>query len=105
MFSRKLLVTYSLITLVAMLPLTARAMNVRGVLDNATLMADVWFQVTLVDAYLAFLAVWIFICRIEQSVLAKALWLIGILCLGSMAIAAYMMKLAFTPSCSATEKP
>lgn len=94
MMSRNLLVTYSLVAAISMIALTVRAMNVRGVFDNANLMADVWFQVTLVDAYLAFLAVWIFICRIEKSVIAKLLWLVAILCLGSMAIAAYMGKLS-----------
>lgn len=69
-------------------------MNVRGVFENAALMTDVWFQVTLLDAYLAFFAVWIFVCRIEKSAIAKILWLLGILCLGSMAIAAYVLKLA-----------
>lgn len=105
MLSRKLLVTYSLMALLSMIPLTMRAMSIRGVFDNAFLMQDAWFQVTLVDAYLAFLAAWIFICRIEKSVLARTLWLIGILCLGSMAIAAYMLKLAVVFPGPVAEKP
>lgn len=98
MMSRKLLTAYAVIALMLMIALTGRAMNVRGVFDNGPLMADVWFQVTLVDAYLAFVAVWIFVCRIEKSAVAKILWLIGFLCLGSMAIAAYILKLALTPA-------
>lgn len=96
--SRKLLVTYTIFALLLMIPLTVRAISVRGVFDNADLMADVWFQVTLVDAYLAFLAVWIFVCRIEKSVLTKVLWLVGFLSLGSLAIAAYVLKLALLSS-------
>lgn len=93
-----MLVTYAVVALLLMIPFTARAMNVRGVFDNSALMADVWFQVTLIDAYLAFFAVWIFVCRIERSATAKVLWLLAILCLGSMAIAAYILKLALVNS-------
>ncbi|MEP3480355.1 MAG: DUF1475 family protein [Fuerstiella sp.] len=94
MTSKKTLVSYAVIALLLMVPFTVRAMNVRGVFDNAALMADVWFQVTLLDAYLAFFCVWIFVCRLEKSATSKALWLLGILSLGSMAIAAYILKMA-----------
>lgn len=98
---KHLFVVVAATSLVLMIPLTLRAISVRGVFDNAHLMKDVWFQVTLVDAYLAFLSVWVFVCLIEKSLMIRILWLVLFLCFGSMAIAAYLLLLSRRPRISA----
>ncbi|RMF75478.1 MAG: DUF1475 domain-containing protein [Acidobacteria bacterium] len=78
--------------LVAMLVLTTVASLDRGVfvaLDE--LWPDPWFRATLADAYFAFLTVWLWIASRERTVAAKAAWLVAVLCLGSIAIAIYML--------------
>lgn len=78
--------------LVAMLWVTIVASRDRDVLTaGAEIWADPWGRATLFDAYFAFLTVWLLIAWRERSVLARALWLVGILILGNFAIAAYFL--------------
>ena len=51
-----------------------------------------WFITTLVDAYLAFVAFWVWLAWKEQRNAARLLWLIAILLWGNPAIALYMLR-------------
>ena len=50
-----------------------------------------WFLATLADAYFGFLWFWAWIAYKETSNAARALWLVGVLGLGNIAMAAYML--------------
>lgn len=50
-----------------------------------------WFITTLFDAYLAFIAFWVWLAWKEGTVAARVLWLLTILLWGNPAIAAYML--------------
>lgn len=50
-----------------------------------------WFIATLFDTYFAFLTFYIWVAYKETSIAARVLWLIGILLLGNIAMAAYML--------------
>lgn len=50
-----------------------------------------WFIATLADCYWAFLTFFIWVAYKERSWLSRALWLIAILLLGNMAMAAYCL--------------
>jgi len=51
-----------------------------------------WFVTTLVDAYLAFVAFWIWVAWKEGRLAARILWLLSILLWGNPAIAVYMLR-------------
>lgn len=73
-----------------MLAFTVRALNVLGVFDQPTAMvADVWFQASLVDAYLCFFMLWVWIAYCVRNWLSAAIWFVLVMSLGSMAIALY----------------
>lgn len=50
-----------------------------------------WFFATLADAYFGFLWFWAWIAYKESTNLARALWLVLVLGLGNIAMAAYML--------------
>lgn len=50
-----------------------------------------WFQVTLFDAYFAFLTFCVWIAWKEQRLAARILWVITVLLWGNFAIATYML--------------
>ncbi|MGH8442364.1 MAG: DUF1475 family protein [Nevskiaceae bacterium] len=50
-----------------------------------------WFVATLADAYFGFLWFWAWIASKESSNLARGGWLLGVLLLGNIAMAAYML--------------
>lgn len=50
-----------------------------------------WFITTLFDAYLAFVAFWVWLAWKEGTVAARVLWLLTILLWGNPAIAGYML--------------
>lgn len=50
-----------------------------------------WFVATLLDAYFAFLWFWLWVAYKEVSWVARGVWLLLILCLGNMAMAAYVL--------------
>lgn len=54
-----------------------------------------WFIATLVDAYWAFIAFFIWVAWKEQSLAARVLWFIAIILLGNIAIAGYMLRELF----------
>lgn len=51
-----------------------------------------WFVTTLADAYLAFVAFWVWLAWKESTVAARVLWLFVILLWGNPAIAVYMIR-------------
>ncbi|MDA8018777.1 MAG: DUF1475 family protein [Thermoanaerobaculia bacterium] len=53
--------------------------------------SDPWGRATLVDAYLAFLVVWIWIAWRERNRVRAAAWLVALLLLGNFAIATYFL--------------
>lgn len=50
-----------------------------------------WFLATLLDAYLAFIAFWIWVAWKEGAAAARLLWLLAILLWGNPAIALYLL--------------
>lgn len=54
-----------------------------------------WFIATLFDTYFAFLAFWLWLAWREHTWTARIAWLVGILLLGNIAMAAYMLLLLF----------
>lgn len=50
-----------------------------------------WFIATLYDTYFAFLTFWLWVAYKERGWGARIGWLIGILLLGNIAMAAYML--------------
>jgi len=76
-----------------MLWLTVSAGLDRGVLVALDdLWPDLWFRATLADAYCSFLTVYLWVAWRERSVVARAVWLVLFLGLGSMAIAIYALR-------------
>ena len=57
-----------------------------------------WFVATLVDAYWAFLAFYAWAAWKEQATVARILWLVTTLALGSIAIAVYFLRETFSLS-------
>lgn len=51
-----------------------------------------WFVATLVDAYWAFLTFYVWLAWKEQAWLARILWLVAVLALGNIAMAAYLLR-------------
>jgi len=77
--------------LVVLLACTIRASLVRSVLDNGDLMSDVWFQATLLDAYLGFLTFYVWVAWKEQTLLRRLIWFVLIMSLGNIAMSAYVI--------------
>ncbi|HUR41822.1 MAG TPA: DUF1475 family protein [Verrucomicrobiae bacterium] len=50
-----------------------------------------WFVATVADAYFGFLWFWAWIAYKETSNVARGVWLVLVLALGNMAMAAYML--------------
>lgn len=48
-----------------------------------------WFIATLADAYWGFIIFYLWVCHKEPGVLARVLWLVALLLLGNIAMAAY----------------
>jgi len=53
---------------------------------------DPWALATLADAYFAFLMCWFFIAWKERTWVSRLLWLVAVLLLGNLALAAYGLK-------------
>lgn len=54
-----------------------------------------WFQVTLFDAYFAFLTFYVWVAWKERSLAARVLWLIVLMLWGNFAMATYMLRELF----------
>ena len=63
-----------------------------------------WFVATLFDAYFAFLWFWLWIAYKETSWFARGAWLVAVLLLGNMAMAAYaLIQIAKLPATATVE--
>lgn len=51
-----------------------------------------WFQVTLLDAYFAFLTFYVWVAWKEGGLAARVLWFVAILLWGNFALATYMLR-------------
>jgi hypothetical protein len=56
-----------------------------------TLLKDPWVIATLFDAYYGFITFYLWVCYKENSMIARLLWLIGIMLLGNIAMAIYVL--------------
>jgi hypothetical protein len=75
---------------------TVRASLAQGMFDlPAAVTGNPWFQVTLFDAYFAFLTFCVWIAWKEQRLAARILWVISVLLWGNFAIATYMLTELF----------
>jgi hypothetical protein len=84
------------LVLAGMLIVTTIASLDRGVLAaGAELWPDPWFKATLADAYFGFLTVFLWIAYKEPGLGRRLLWLVLLLTLGNIAIAAYLMLQTF----------
>lgn len=78
--------------LAAMLWGTVRASLAQALFDiPPEVYTNPWFQVTLLDAYFAFLTFYVWIAWKEQSAGARVLWLVTVVLWGNFAMATYML--------------
>ena len=77
---------------------TASQQQSLGEFARGPVMRDPWVVATLLDAYFAFLAFFVFVAWKEQSLPSRALWFVSLLLLGNFAIAAYMLRELFVLS-------
>ena len=77
--------------------LSMLAMTVWASLDRAVwnageaLRSDRWFQATLLDAYLGFITFYVWVAYKEATWAGRIIWLVLIMLLGNMAMAAYAL--------------
>jgi len=88
---RLFLILLFVASVLSLLSLTTVASLERNVLDNGHLMADRWFLATLLDAYLGFIALYLWIAYKLESNLARVAWGIGVMLLGNLAIGAFVL--------------
>jgi hypothetical protein len=70
---------------------TIRATMLRSVFDNGALIGDVWFQATLLDAYLGFVTFFVWVAWKEGTVARGLIWFVLIMSLGNIAMSGYML--------------
>ena len=79
--------------LVAMLAVTSWASMDRNVVSAAIdLWRDPWGRATLFDTYFAFLTVYLWIAFKERGLARRIGWFLGVMLLGNIAIAAYVLR-------------
>lgn len=95
---RRKLLLLSLAALIALTAVSAWATShigigaaIRDLLATPAAGTHPWFFATLADAYFGFLWFWAWIAYKETSNLARAAWLVLVLGLGNLAMAAYML--------------
>jgi hypothetical protein len=88
---RLLLILLFVVSVLSLLSLTTVASLERNVLDNGHLMKDRWFLATLLDAYLGFITLYLWIAYKLDSNLARLAWGIGVMLLGNLAIGAFVI--------------
>lgn len=88
------------VVLVSMLGVTTWASlhQALGDFARSATIRDPWVIATLFDAYWAFLAFYVWVAWKERSPAARVLWFPGIILLGNIAIAAYMLAELFSVS-------
>jgi hypothetical protein len=89
---RRGLTLWFTLVLLIMLGFTTWASLHENVLDAfLRLGRDPWGLATLFDGYFAFLAFWLWVAWRERRWLPRLAWLLAILALGNMAMAAYVL--------------
>ena len=92
MTSRPALVAWFCLVLAAMLGVTGWASSEVALWKTPRAVAThPWFIATLFDAYFGFIAFWLWLAWREARVLPRAAWLVAILLLGNIAMAAYVL--------------
>ncbi len=90
--SRASIAAWFCLVLVAMLGVTGWASSEVALWKTPRAVAThPWFIATLFDAYFGFTAFWIWLAWRESGALARAAWLVAILLLGNIAMAAYVL--------------
>lgn len=81
------------VVLVSMLGVTSWAglHQPLGDFARSATLRDPWVIATLADAYWAFITFYVWVAWKEQSLPARALWLVAIMLLGNLAMSAYML--------------
>ena len=78
---------------VLMMSLVVWAVNDRSLWEAGRgLAADPWFWLTLGDAYMGFVIIYVWICYKERRLLQRGLWLVLIMTLGNLAISIYLLR-------------
>ncbi len=89
---KRALQLWFILVLVAMVAVTTWASLYENVVAAfLRLAADPWGLATLADAYFAFLAFWLWVAWKENHWAMGGLWLVAILLLGNLAMAAYVL--------------
>jgi hypothetical protein len=92
-----------LIVLVTMLAVTSWASNLVALWKTPhEVVAHPWFIATLFDTYFAFLTFYAWVAYKEITALARIGWLLGILLLGNIAMAIYLLIQLFRLPANAT---
>ena len=79
---------------VSMIGLTVVAVGDRNIVDAfIELWPDPWFRATLADAYFGFFTIWLWIAYRESGFVSRTSWLVLIMMLGNIAVAAYLFRL------------
>ena len=92
MNSKKILTTFFLLVILSMLVVTSWASAYESVFLGAKkILAEPWGLATFADTYFAFLTFYIWVFYKQVSTVSKIIWLILILVLGNIAMAAYAL--------------
>jgi hypothetical protein len=67
-----------------------------GEFAHSVTFREPWVMVTLLDAYWAFIAFYVWVAWKEGSLAARVLWLVAIILLGNIAMAAYLLVQLFS---------
>ena len=95
MAARKPLITLFVLILAVMLAVTSWATMVQPVWEWGGLTTPpdhAWTIATLADAYCGFLTFFAWVCFKEQRAGKRVAWFVGIMLLGNMAMAAYVLR-------------
>lgn len=85
-----------IVILAVMLWGTVRASLAQALFDiPSAVLGNPWFQVTLLDAYFAFLTFYIWVAWKEPTTGARVLWFLAIMLWGNFAMATYMLVQLF----------
>ncbi|MBX3750969.1 MAG: DUF1475 family protein [Opitutaceae bacterium] len=92
----RLLRVLFVLILAVMLWGTVRASLAQALFDiPSEVCGNPWFQVTLFDAYFAFLTFYVWLAWKEQSTGARVLWFLAVMLWGNFAMATYMLVQLF----------
>jgi hypothetical protein len=81
-----------MVVLVAMLAVTTWASNIIALWKTPMeVLGHPWFVATLYDTYFAFLTFWLWVAYKQRGWGSRIGWLLGILVLGNIAMATYML--------------